>query len=189
MLVVLETSWWSLFIRGLTALALGILTAIWRGLSLYDLTLVFFGYAMIDGVVNLAGAFTAAQSRERWGPLLFEAVAGIAAALVAVAWPGVTMLGLIYIIAAWGLTTGALEMVSAARLSRHGRGKWLLALSGAASIALGIVMIAVPLAGSSSIAFWLGAYAFVFGTLLVALAFRLRPRVKTRREHRMEPAA
>jgi uncharacterized membrane protein HdeD (DUF308 family) len=185
MSVILATNWWSLLIRGLAAFALGILTVIWRDVPLSDLTLVFFGYAMIDGLVNLAGAITAAQSRERWGSLLFEAMAGIALALVAVAWPGVTIMGLIYIIAAWGLATGALEMVSAARLKKHGRGEWLLTLSGAASIALGVVMIAVPLAGSSAIAFWLGAYAFVFGTLLVALAFRLRARVAMRREPRV----
>jgi uncharacterized membrane protein HdeD (DUF308 family) len=187
--LILATTWLSLLIRGLVALVLGTLTVIWRDLSLYQLTLVFFGYTMIDGIVNLAGAITAAQSHERQGPLLFEAAAGIAAGLVAVMWSGLTAIGLIYIIAAWALVTGVLEIVSAFRLRKYVAGEWLLLLSGIASIALGLVMVAVPLTGASAVAFWLGVYAFVFGALLVALAFRLRGLIEMHREPNAEPAA
>jgi uncharacterized membrane protein HdeD (DUF308 family) len=164
---------------------LGMITVIWRDVPLEDLTLMFFAYAMIDGVVNLGGAITAAESRERWGSLLMESMIGIAAALFVVAWPG---LNLIYTIAAWGLATGALEIISAARLRKHVRREWLLSLSGAASIALGMAMIAVPLA-TSGIALWLGAYAFVFGALLVALVFRFPAQAVTHRERPATPAA
>ncbi len=60
------------------------------------------------------------------------------------------------------------------RLRKYVAGEWLLVLTGIASIALGVVIVAVPLTGASVDAFWLGVYAFVFGALLVALAFRLR---------------
>ncbi len=190
MSIILLTTWWSLLVRGLVALALGILTVVLRQMSLSDLTLVFFGYAMIDGVVNLAGAITAAQAGQRWwGPLMLEAVLGIGTAVIVAAWPGMTITGLIYVIAGWGLATGALEIAFANKLGRRERGKWLLGLSGAASVALGIVMVAVPLAWTSSIALWLGAYAFIFGALLLAIALRVRPRVETRRETRLRPAA
>ena len=167
-----------MFIRGVAAIGLGALIVIWRDVPLFGLTLAFFGYAMIDGLLNLAGAVTAAQSGERWTPLVIEALTGIAAALIAAAWPGLTMFGLIYVIAAWGLATGALEIFSAMRLRQHIRGEWLMLLSGASSIALGLVMVAVPLAGPSGIAFWLGVYAFLFGALLVLLAFRFRALVE-----------
>jgi len=177
--VILEMSWWLLLMRGVAALVLGILTVILDNVPLHELALVFFGYAMIDGVANVAGVITAAQKRESWGLLLFAAAVGFAAALLIVVWPGLPMTGLIYIISGWGLATGTLGLISAARLGRPLRGKWLLALSGMASIALGTVMVAVPLAGPSAVAFWLGAYAFIFGALLVALALRLRALVET----------
>ena len=189
MRVILATTWWSLLIRGFAALALAVLLLILREISLSHLALLFFGYAMIDGVVNLAGAITAAQSHQRWGSLLLEAIGGIAVGPISAAWPGVTMMRLIYIIAGWSLATGLLEIFTALRWRTRSRGKWMLALSGAASIALGIVMVAVPLAGATAVAFWLGAYAFVFGVLLVDLAFQQRARIGLHRAHRVERPA
>ena len=61
----------------------------------------------------------------------------------------------------------------------------MLALSGAASIALGIVMVA----GATAVAFWLGAYAFVFGVLMVDLAFQQRAQIGLHRAHRVERPA
>ena len=175
--LILATTWWSLLIRGLAGVALGIVVLALGDVSVGRLTLFFFGYAMIDGVVNLAGGITAAEEGQRWRPLLVEAAASIAAALVAAAWPGLSPMDLIYIIAAWGLATGALEIVSAVRLRKRVRGEWMLALSGAASIALGIVMVGEPLAATSSVALQLGVYALLFGFLLVGLALRQRARV------------
>jgi uncharacterized membrane protein HdeD (DUF308 family) len=144
---------------------------------------------MLDGILNLAGFVTAAGSRERGGSLVLEAVAGIAVALITVAWPELSITGFIYLIGAWGLATGVLEILSAVRLRKQVQGEWLLVQSGVASIALGVVMVGMPLAGTSSIALWLGAYALVFGAILVALAFRLRGWVEVCRERRPQPAA
>src|SRR5207244_4300331 len=85
-----------------------------------------------------------------------------------------TALALVYVIAAWALATGVFEIAAALRLRRYIPHEWLLAVSGVASLILGILMIAIPLAGALAIALWVGAYAFVFGVLLVGLGFRLR---------------
>jgi uncharacterized membrane protein HdeD (DUF308 family) len=74
MRVILATTWWSLLMRALAALALAVLLLILREISLSQPVSLFFGYAMIDGVVNLAGAITAAQSHQRRGSLLLEAI-------------------------------------------------------------------------------------------------------------------
>lgn len=174
MSVILAANWWSLFVRGLTALALGIVALVKHEMPLSDLALVFFGYAMFDGLLNLAGVVSATEFGERWGSLLFEALTGIAAALVSAAWPTMTMTGFIYLVAAWALITGVLEIFSAIRLRTHIQGEWLMILSGVTSIALGAVMVATPLAETSGLALWLGGYALLFGAILVALALRLR---------------
>jgi uncharacterized membrane protein HdeD (DUF308 family) len=173
--VILAKNWWSLLIRGTAAIVLGAVAVVWRDISLGNLVLVFFGLALLDGVVGFAGAVRAAEAHERWAPLLLEAIIGISAALLAVTWPGfMTPIVLIYIIGAWALLTGGLEIASGVLLRRHIRGEWLLALSGFASLLLCVLMASLPLASPGEIAFWLGVYAVAFGALLIALSFRLR---------------
>jgi uncharacterized membrane protein HdeD (DUF308 family) len=88
--------------------------------------------------------------------------------------PGATALALVLFVAAWSLVTGVAEVVAAIRLRQHIQGEWLLALSGILSIAFGILLFISPMIGAIAIAIWIGAYAVVFGALLVGLALRLR---------------
>ena len=79
----------------------------------------------------------AAEARERWAPLLLEAVIGIAAAIFVAACPGLlTEFTLGYIIGAWALLTGVFEIAAGVLLRRHIRREWLLAVSGFASLLL-----------------------------------------------------
>jgi len=66
------------------------------------------------------------------------------------------------------------EIAAAVRLRKVIAGEWLLALSGALSVAFGLLVFAFPGAGAVGIAFVLGAYAAAAGVVLVMLAIRLR---------------
>jgi uncharacterized membrane protein HdeD (DUF308 family) len=172
--VILAKNWWSLVIRGVFAIVLGLITILWRTITFDFLIPAFFAYALIDGLIAMAGALRAAEEGERWDSLMIEALAGIAIAIAGAAWLATTALRFIYLIATWALVTGVFELVSAARLRRHVRGEMLLALSGVASLALAGLMFLLPLAGISAISLWIGAYALVFGALLSGLGLRLR---------------
>jgi uncharacterized membrane protein HdeD (DUF308 family) len=173
--VILAKNWWSLLIRGTAAIALGAVAVVWRHISLANLVLAFFSFALFDGLIAIAGAVRAAEARERWAPLVIEGIVGILAAFLAIAWPGImTQIILVSIIGAWALLTGVLEIASGVLLRKHFRGEWLLALSGFASLFLCVLMAALPLADPGKVAVLLGVYAFVFGFLLIALSFRLR---------------
>jgi uncharacterized membrane protein HdeD (DUF308 family) len=181
MTISLAKNWWSLVIRGVVAIILGIVTFAWPGITLGALVLLFGAYALLDGIFSLIGAWRAVRSHERWGALVFEGVTGIVAAAVTVLWPAITALALVYIIAAWALVTGALEITAAVRLREYISGEWLLVLGGIASIIFGIVAILLPIIGALAIALLVGIYAEVFGVILIALGFRLRS--WTRTEH------
>ncbi len=174
MTLALAENWWSLVVRGLVAVILGLVAFVWPGITVGALVILFAAYALIDGVVSFAGAWKASRAHERWAVLVLEGIAGIVAAVIAILWPGITAYALVMLIAAWALVTGAFEIAAAVRLRKHISGEWLLALSGVVSILFGLVMIAFPLAGALAIAYVVGIYAFVFGVLLMALGFRLR---------------
>jgi len=175
MSILLAKNWWSLVIRGLAAILLGLATVLWPAISLAALVQIFFTYTLFDGLIGIAGAVRAAEAQERWWKaLLIEGLAGVATAIITMAWTAITALTLVYVIATWAFVTGIFEIAAAFQLRQYIAGEWLLVLSGVASFILGTLMIALPLAGPPPIAAWIGAYGFLSGALLIGLGFRLR---------------
>ena len=175
----LVTNWWSLVLRGLLGVAIGIVTFISPVVTLTALVFLFGAYAFVDGVLALMGAVRAGRAGESWGVLVLEGIFGIAAGVVALIWPAITVTAVTLVIAAWALITGVLEVAAAIRLRKEIRGEWLLALFGVLSIGFGVLMAMMPLVGALVIATWVGAYAFVSGVVLIALGFRLRSRIRS----------
>jgi uncharacterized membrane protein HdeD (DUF308 family) len=188
-MTVLARNWGAIAIRGVAAILFGVLTFVVPGLTLAALVLLFGAYAIIDGIFAIVAAVrrTATGTGTRtWWVLSLEGIVGVAAGVVTFVWPGLTALTLVYVIAAWAIVTGVLEIVEAVRLRQQITGEWWLVLGGAVSIILGGFLIAAPGAGALALVLWIGAYAIVFGVLLLALAFRLR---RVHAEHRDVPYA
>jgi uncharacterized membrane protein HdeD (DUF308 family) len=170
----LARNWWLIALRGAAAIIFGIVTLIMPGISLLTLVLLFGSYALVEGVLNVIAAVRGRRQEARWRALLLEGLVSIAAGIVTFALPGLTAVVLVYVIAAWALVTGVLEIVAAVRLRHWITGEAWLALSGVASVAFGVLMMIFPGAGALALILWIGAYAIVSGGLLVGLAFRLR---------------
>ena len=169
----LSHNWWAVVLRGVLGLLFGIITFFAPGLSLAALVTVYGAYALVDGVFAIVSAVRR-RGTERWGMLLLEGIAGIAAGLVTLVWPGITAIALLYLIAAWSLFTGVMEVAAAVRLRKVITGEWMLGLSGVLSIVFGILLVLFPGAGALAVVLWIGAYAIVFGALLIGLGLRLR---------------
>lgn len=179
MLVVFAGNWWVLAIRGLIALLFGVVAFLRPGVALTVLALLFAAYALLDGILSLLAAYWRASRHDRWWMLAFEGLAGIVVALVTAAWPAITVLALLYLMAAWAVVTGLLEVSAAVRLRRYLEGEWLLAVAGAASIVFGLVLVVAPIAGQIVLAWWIGGYALFFGVTMLVLAARLRRWLRT----------
>lgn len=170
---VLLFNWWALALRGVVAILFGVLALVFPGITLASLVVLFGLYALIDGVIAVIGGIRAARMHERSTPFFLEGLVNILFAAVLVLWPQIGLLALIYMIAFWALVTGALLLGAAFRLQRM-HGEWLLVANGVVSLVLGVALLAWPIAGIVVLAWWIGAYALVFGVLLLALAMRLR---------------
>ncbi len=176
---VLVGNWWTFVLRGIAAILFGLLTILMPGIALLTLVLLWGAYAVVEGVINVVAAFRrTAADQQPWWALLIEGVVSIAAGAIAFLWPGLTALALLYIIAAWALVTGVLEIVAAIRLRKQIQGEWMLAVAGALSIAFGLLLFLFPGAGALTVVLWIGAYAVVFGIMLIALGMRLRKWVR-----------
>ena len=170
----LSNHWWVILLRGILGVLFGVLAFAWPGATLLALVLVWGAYAIVDGAFALYVAYQARRHGLRWWPYLLEGLLGIAAGIVAFAWPGITVLALLYVIAAWAILTGAFEIVAAVELRKLIEGEWLLGLSGVLSIIFGLLVAIQPDAAALAVVWLLGAYALLFGITVIVLAFRLR---------------
>ena len=171
----LADNWWLLLLRGLVAIAFGILAFFWPGLTLLTLTLLWGAYALCDGIFSLGAAIFAKSGdmAPRWW-LALAGIVSILAGLVAFFYPGMTALVLLMFIAAWAIIIGVLQIWGAIEWRKLLDDAWLLALNGALSIAFGVLLFAQPGAGAVALVWMIGWFAVVFGCLSVALAFRLK---------------
>jgi uncharacterized membrane protein HdeD (DUF308 family) len=170
---ILAQNWWAMALRGGLAVLFGILAFVLPGATILSLVLIFAAFSLVDGIFEIVAALRGARAGERWGLLLLHGIVGLVIGIGAFVWPGITVLAFVLMIAAWALISGVTMLISAFKLkTTHGRG-WLI-LGGVASLLYGILLVVSPLVGAIVLAWWLGAYALVFGVALLVLAFRLK---------------
>ncbi len=181
MTTVLARNWWAVALRGVAAILLGLTAFFLPGVTLAALILLFAWYALVDGVFAIVAAVRAAEHHERWWPMLVEGLAGLAAGVLTLGWPGVTAVVLLYVIGVWAIFVGILKLFGAVRLRRAIHGEWLLVLNGVLSMLFGLLILVFPGGGLLSVVWLIGWYAILRGTALLTLGVRLR-------RHHLRPA-
>ena len=171
---VMSRAWWMLLLRGLAALAFGVLVLTRPGISLASLVLFFGVYSLVNGALGFFSAvFGKPDAENRW-LLLGGALVSVAIGLLTLYAPGITALALLFYIAVWAISTGLLEVAAAFRLRKEIEGEWMLALAGIASISFGMFLLARPGAGVLAVLSLFAFFAIVVGLMQVMLSFRVK---------------
>jgi uncharacterized membrane protein HdeD (DUF308 family) len=173
-MILFTSNWWALALRGLAAILFGILAFLWPGITLTALVFLFGAYALVDGAFAIVAGIRTTKENKRWWLLLVEGVLSVFAGVLAFVVPAITGFFLLLLIASWAIVTGAFEIAAAIQMRKEITGEWILALSGAASILFGLALLVYPAVGALAVIWIIGAYAIVFGVLLVVLGFKLR---------------
>jgi uncharacterized membrane protein HdeD (DUF308 family) len=167
-------NWWLVLLRGVCAVLFGILAFAWPGITLAALIIAFGAWAIIDGVSAIAAGISGSTDGRRWWQMIAVGVLSLAAGILTFAWPGVTAVALLAVIAAWLIIRGVMEIVAAIRLRAVISHEWLLILAGLCSVVVGVAIVVRPRVGALAVIWLIGAEAIVFGILLITLAFGLR---------------
>jgi len=139
----------SLAWRGALAVVVGLIAVVWPGITLGAFVILFAVYALIAAGVDTVRGF----SSRRVGPVLgylLLAIISVAAAVAALAWPGITVLVATVWIAVWAAVTGFTDLFLA---FGHGEGAgerlvWIL--TGLVSVLFAFVLAVRPIAGASA---------------------------------------
>jgi len=157
-------------VRGIASVIFGVLTLLRPGASIAALVLLYGAYALVDGAFLLGFAF------RREGPKAHYVVSGllsVAAGALTFIYPGLTAISLYVLIGAWAVSSGVAELALAFTLRSEQVRVGGLVLAGFLSIASGVALFALPLAGIVAVLSLVTAYAIVNGVVLIAAGIRL----------------
>lgn len=169
----LAQRWYVMAARGVAAVAFGLPALFWPGITPVVLALLFGAYALADGVLSV-GTALGGRGREDRRVLGVEGLLDVVAGGVALVWRDITPRGLLYVIAAWAIGTGVMELAAAVRVRREADNDALLGATGIVSVLAGLVLAFKSDAPVLAVAWLIGAYALAFGLMLVNLGMRLR---------------
>jgi uncharacterized membrane protein HdeD (DUF308 family) len=159
-----------LALRGVAAIAFGVATLAWPGVTLWAMVVLWGAYALVDGTVALTGAIGDKYLYHR-GWVAVTGVSGIIAGVLTFAWPGITTLALLFVIAAWSLVTGFSLIAIAIGERKQLTGEWVIALTGILAVLLGVVLMITPGAGALAITWAIGWWACLSGSASLVLAW------------------
>jgi len=171
-------SWKRLAVQGVAAVLFGLATLVWPSITLSALVLLWGAFAFVDGVTALSAAIADPLLVHR-GWVALWGVAGIGAGIVTFAWPSITALALLVVIATWSLLVGGSRIAFAVEVRKQVHGAWTIGLGGALLILLGVLLLIDPGAGAIGITWAIGWFAFLFGGLELWLAATVRHETHT----------
>jgi uncharacterized membrane protein HdeD (DUF308 family) len=128
----------------------------------------------VNSVFDAESTSTSENLAQNWWLFLLRGILGILFGVVALIFPGPTMLSLVLLFSAYTLVDGVAGIISAVRAIRRKEERWgWLIFEGAVNIAVAILAFLWP--GMTVLAFVLlvAAWAIVSGALMTAAAFRL----------------
>lgn len=173
MLPTASGNWWALAVRGVAAVLIGLAALVWPGLTLAVLIILYGAFAVVDGGFAIVAGIRGTGGTRRW-LLLAEGVLGLLAGLVALFWPGLAAVVVIYVFSFWAIFGGLLRILGAILLRREIDNEWTMALGGALWVLLGIVLAVLPGAGLLAFAWVIGVLTLAMGVTLLIQAFRVR---------------
>lgn len=165
-------AWKPLLVRGIIGIIFGVVAMVWPEPTLRALGVLWGVWALADGGASIAQAFTSRQGWARVG-LIGLGVISLAAGILAILLPGLTVAALTWILGVWLIARGATELVGAFTVSVQSH-RALAVLSGVVDGVIGVVLMANPGRAALSVAFFVGLMAVIWGLVFTGWALATR---------------
>jgi uncharacterized membrane protein HdeD (DUF308 family) len=112
-----------------------------------------------------------------WWSILTKGIIAIVFGVIAVLWPGITLLTLVILFGAFFLIDGIFTIVISTKHRKiQKQWRWSLA-AGIAGLALGIIVLSMPIVSEIVLIYVVAAWAIIMGVLGIINAVRMRKQV------------
>jgi uncharacterized membrane protein HdeD (DUF308 family) len=164
---------WIVMLRGLIAVAFGLLAVAWPGITLRTLVMLFGIYALLHGALSLAAA---AGHRGQRGCMLLvtEGIVGVFAGISTLQTRGPSPMAFALLVWLWAIVSGVLRIAEAFRLRKSLSGDVWLMLSGVATVLFGGMIFLRPIIGTIGLALLISISALIWGVFEILLGWEIR---------------
>ena len=167
-------TWWSLVLRGILSIAVGVII-LWRPAeSIAALALLIAIWALVSGLVQIVHAFDLRALFSKWWVILAGGLVGVGFGIAALYfYPGLSLTFVVVWTMWWLLFTGGLAIYLAIQERRLGLSwGWTMAF-GIVGVVAAVIAAMYPLGTLAAVMSLIAAYSFVGGVVLLVGAFKL----------------
>jgi uncharacterized membrane protein HdeD (DUF308 family) len=165
-----QIPWWLILLQGIFSALIGLLLIISPGVTTLVLIQFLGFYWFISGIFGLVSIFI---DSSLWGWKLFAGLLGILAGLAIIQnplWSTLIVPGTLVIILGFeGMVIGVVNLIQA-----FSGGGWGVGILGALSILFGLLLVANPLVGATTLVILLGILGIAGGISAIIYAFQAR---------------
>ncbi len=159
----------SLMIKALLLAILGLCALFWPGASMALLVRLVGIFCIVDGILSIVQARSAANGQSYWG----EAIVSLSIGAVLLLWPGSAKI-LLLLFGAWMLYTGIRSFFLSRQLDPMDPDRSTLRMIGIGSCIVGLVLLLWPGAGVATLSWLIGITALVIAGMMFFAATRMK---------------
>lgn len=168
-------NWWILAANGVISILFGLLLVVFPEAVLKTIVMWFGAFILLCGVL-LVGLAIRNIRRDRGAlMIILEAVITIAIGLIILLEPAGSLKLFLRLVGIWALIIGIVQLVMLINITKSGfSNKNIFLFTALLTLALGIVLLFVPITVASVLAIILGIVACLLGILMIWFSIRLR---------------
>lgn len=162
-------------VKGLLAITFGVVLLAWPAPTVVAMVLTFGAFTIAGGISSLVDAWSAPPGER--SAAVVHGIVDLAAGALVWAWPGITALALLYVIAGWSVVKGVVEISAAFRHrdddEADGTTRALVGITGLLTVTFGLIMFARPGAGALALLSLIAALAICVGVSSIVTGHQL----------------
>ena len=167
-------NWWFLAVNGCIFTLFGLLMLFFTPEFIKTLLLYFGIVMLIGGGIMLLAGINNIRRDKAGAMLLVESIMAIAIGFALIFFPEPSAALFLIMIGIWAIIIGIIQLVIMVNIKGEITNKNILLFNGLLTIALGVVLLFNPFLWALILVKIIGAFAALFGLLLVYFAFVLR---------------
>jgi len=169
-------NWWTYTVKGVFALAFGLIALFVPSASEDWLVMLFGGFIILSGIFLIGGSVSHMKHNKKWSMWMFEGLLDLVLGIIMIVYHQLKADIELFIIfvGIWAITVGFTQLFAAMSANKTIYTRWLLLINALIVIVVGFVLFFNPFEDTEDTMNMIGIFAIVFGAFISIYSFGLK---------------